>query len=328
MHCQTCGDVASPVDPDCQHCGTPFGQPPVLPGVPTYPVRGLGTAAAVAVGAATVLYLPGALFPLVGARMARTAAEQGDRDLLLGAAVAELLLGLPYLLALLTAAVLVIIWTWRARKNTDAFAGALPSLGPGWAIAGWLVPFANFVVPARVVANIARDSLLRRTTPALVGVWWAAWLVFSVGDRVVSRGDDQRYSRLTEWPQNDVEYGSYVRYYQDALGGRLLLSVACLVAGISFVVLVRRISAAQQDRLARAVPAWPGHPGWPAPGTAASAPAGTAPAASTPAEPAGPAPVAGPGPASATPAPAVAGPDAPSVTSPPPPAGAGGTIGA
>ncbi|WBC14062.1 DUF4328 domain-containing protein [Micromonospora sp. WMMA1998] len=310
MHCQTCGDVASPVDPDCQRCGTPFGQPPVLPGVPTYPVRGLGTAAAVAVGAATVLYLPGALFPLVGARMARAAAEQGDRDLLLGAAVAELLLGLPYLLALLTAAVLVIIWTWRARKNTDAFAGALPSLGPGWAIAGWLVPFANFVVPARVVANIARDSLLRRTTPALVGVWWAAWLVFSVGDRLVSRGDDQRYSRLTEWPQNDVEYGSYVRYYQDALGGRLLLSVACLVAGISFVVLVRRISAAQQDRLARAVPVWPGHPGWPAS-----------------AAPAAPAPVA-PAPDPAAPAPAGAGPDAPSVTSPPPPAGAGGTIGA
>ncbi|MFI7216186.1 DUF4328 domain-containing protein [Micromonospora maritima] len=325
MHCQTCGDVASPVDPDCQRCGTPFGQPPVLPGLPTYPVRGLGTAAAVAVGAATVLYLPGALFPLVGTRMARAAAEQGDRDLLMGAAVAELLLGLPYLLALLTAAVLVIIWTWRARKNIDAFPGALPSLGPGWAIAGWLVPFANFVVPARVVANIARDSLLRRTTPALVGVWWAAWLVFSVGDRLVSRGDDKRYSRLTEWPQNDVEYDSYVRYYQDALGGRLLLSVACLVAGISFVVLIRRVSAAQQDRLARAVPAWPGHPGWTGP-AAPVAPASVGPVPAAPA-PVAPVPAAS-APDPAPPAPAGAGPDAPSVTSPPPPPGPGGTIGA
>ncbi|TYB39253.1 DUF4328 domain-containing protein [Micromonospora sp. AP08] len=311
MHCQTCGDAMSPADNLCPRCGTLPGQPAVLPGVSTYAVRGLGAAAAIAVGAATVLYLPSALFSLVGVHIARAAAEQADRDLLMGAAVAEVLLVLPYVIALLVAAVLVIVWTWRARKNIEAFPGAQPPLGPGWAIAGWLVPFANLVVPARVVAGVARNSTWRRSTPVLVGVWWAAWLVFTVGDRIVSRSEEQRYARLTEWPRNDVEFGTYVRYYQDSLGPRLIPVVAVLVAGFSLVVLIRRISAAQQDRIARAVPVWPAHPGWPRPGAVVPAP-GAARGHPVP-------PVTGVPPQVA---------QDPSVTSPQVPQGSGGTIGA
>jgi hypothetical protein len=290
MQCQTCGDATSPAFNECQRCNTPLGQPAVTPGVPTYPVRSLGTAAAVAVGAASLLYLPAGLFPVLGVRMARAAAERGDRDLLLGAAVAEGLLTLVYMLAILTAAVLVIIWTWRARKNLEAFPGALPTLSPAWAIAGWLVPFANLVVPARVVANVARDSLWRRTTPALVGIWWTAWLVFGVGDRILGVLDEQRYGRLTEWPRSETEFATYVRYYQDALGPRVIPTVACLVAGVSFIVLIRRISAAQQDRIAKAAPLWPGHPGgvvpgapYPLPRNASAYPTGSVPGMSGPA---------------------------------------------
>ncbi|MFG3697271.1 DUF4328 domain-containing protein [Micromonospora sp. NPDC047620] len=250
--------------------------------MPTYPVRSLGTAAAIAVGAASLLYLPSGLFPLLGVRMARTAAERSDRDLLLGAAVAEGLLTLVYLLAILTAGVLVIIWTWRVRTNLEAFPGALPTLSPAWAIAGWLVPFANVVVPARVVANVARDSLWRRNTPVLVGVWWTTWLVFIVGDRILGLRDEQRYGRLTEWPRSETEFATYVRYYQEALGPRVIPTVACLVAGASFIVLIRRITAAQQDRIAKAAPLWPGYPGgvtpgapYPLPGSASANPAGS-----------------------------------------------------
>ncbi|MCZ7439702.1 DUF4328 domain-containing protein [Micromonospora sp. WMMC241] len=274
MHCLTCGDATSPAFDECQRCGTRHGQPPVLPGVPTYAVRGLGLAACVAVGATAVLFTLSALFPLVGVRLARSAAEQLDRDVLLGAVLAEVLVTLPFIVALLVAATLVVIWTWRVRKNLDAFGGAAPTQSPAWAIAGWLVPFANFVVPARVVSEVARLSLWRRRTPGLVVLWWSAWLVFSIGERVVARLEEGRYERLTEFPRNDEEFATYVDFYQRALLPRLVPAVACLVAAAAFVVLVRRISAAQQDRLARAVPAWPGgypgwpggHPGWPASG--------------------------------------------------------------
>ncbi|MFV2115112.1 DUF4328 domain-containing protein [Micromonospora sp. LOL_025] len=272
MRCQTCGDATSPAINECQRCRTPLGQPAIAPGVPTYSVGGLGRAAAIAVGAASLLYLPGGLFPVLGVRMARAAAERSDRDLLLGAVVAEVLLTLVYLPAVLTATVLVIIWTWRVRTNLEAFPGAVPTLSPAWAIAGWLVPLANLVVPARVVSDVARNSLWRRTTPALVGLWWTACLVFVGGERIVTYLDEQRYSRLTEWPRSETEFATYVRYYQDALGPRVIPVVACLIAGASFIVLIRRISAAQQERIAKAVPLRPGRPGGIVPDPASATP--------------------------------------------------------
>ncbi|MEV0805144.1 DUF4328 domain-containing protein [Micromonospora sp. NPDC050200] len=261
MRCQTCGDATSPSFNECQNCHTPLGQPAVTPGLETFAVRGIGLAASIAVGATAAFYLLAALSPVYGRVLAEHAADDRDADVLLGAAVLEGLLALPFAAAYLTAGILVIIWTWRARKNTDAFPGALPSLGAGWAIAGWLVPFANFVVPARVVANIARDSLRRRGTGALVAVWWTAWLVFSLGERLVSLKDEMEYAELPEDPVGDAEFQAFVDYYQGALGRHAIPAIACVVAAVSFIVLIRRISAAQQDRIARATPAWPVTPG-------------------------------------------------------------------
>ncbi|MEV4820379.1 DUF4328 domain-containing protein [Micromonospora sp. NPDC049274] len=301
MRCQTCGDATSTEHNDCQRCYTPLGQPAVTPGLPTYRVRGIGLAANVAVGATAVFYLVVSLSPLIGIVMARQAMANDDTDLLLGAAVVGGLLALPMVVAHLTAAVLVIIWTWRARKNTDAFPGALPTLGAGWAIAGWLVPFANFVVPARVVAGVARDSLWRRFTPTLVVVWWCAWLVFSVGGRLTSRADEKAYDRLPETPFTDAGYQAYVDYYGDSLLRNALPAVACAVSAVTLILLIHRISAAQEARIARAAPVWPTAPVWPAQAWPA--------APAVPAFPAAPAPA--PAPAAPAPAPAQPASDAP-----------------
>ncbi|CCH16104.1 DUF4328 domain-containing protein [Micromonospora lupini] len=263
MRCQTCGDATSTEHNDCQRYYTPLGQPAVTPGLPTYRVRGIGLAATIAVGATAVFYVVVSLSPLIGIVMTRQAMANDDADLLLGAAVVGGLLALPMVVAHLTAAVLVIIWTWRARKNTDAFPGALPTLGAGWAIAGWLVPFANFVVPARVMAGVARDSLWRRFTPTLVVVWWCAWLVFSVGGRLSSRADEKAYDRLPETPFNDAGYQAYVDYYGDSLLRNALPAVACAVSAVTLILLIHRISAAQEARIARAAPVWPTAPMWP-----------------------------------------------------------------
>ncbi|MEU0547371.1 DUF4328 domain-containing protein [Micromonospora sp. NPDC005979] len=264
MRCQTCGDATSSEHNECPRCYTPLGQPAVTPGLATYRVRGIGLAASVAVGATAVLYLVVALSPLIGMALARRAMADDDPDLLLGVVIINVLVALIMAVVYLTAAVLVIIWTWRARKNTDAFPGALPTLGAGWAIAGWLVPFANFVVPARVVAGVARDSLWQRFTPTLVSVWWCSWLVFSVGERLSSRADDRAYAKLPETPFNDVGYQAYVDHYRDSLLRNALPALGCGVAAVTLILLIHRISAAQEARIARAAPAWPTAPVWPA----------------------------------------------------------------
>jgi hypothetical protein len=91
--------------------------------------------------------------------------------------------------------VLFVIWLWRAAKNNEALGRVGARLGPGWAIGGWFIPFANLVIPLLILQDLWRgaDSQAPRGDPgwrarrgsALIGWYWAAYLVsflrFGVG---------------------------------------------------------------------------------------------------------------------------------------------------
>ncbi len=49
-------------------------------------------------------------------------------------------------LLLLVIAIVFIIWQFRHAKNAEVL-GVRGGLGPGWAIGGWFIPLANFVLP-------------------------------------------------------------------------------------------------------------------------------------------------------------------------------------
>jgi len=84
------------------------------------------------------------------------------------------------------AAGLFIGWLARARANAD-------QLGPhrfsrGWEIGAWFLPFANLVIPGRVVADVWRASATPRqqyVSTAPVTAWWltatGTWLLYVVG---------------------------------------------------------------------------------------------------------------------------------------------------
>ncbi len=174
MLCHTCDTETDVRTRECPTCRTPVGAPALHPGARVRPVRGVGRAASVAVAATTAFLLLTVAVQPVNALLAERAADTRDSEtFLLTAGVLELAAALLYQVAFLVAIVLVIVWTWRARTNLDVFPGAGPTNSDGWAIAGWLVPFVNFVMPHRVVGNIARESLWRLSTPVLVHVWWA-----------------------------------------------------------------------------------------------------------------------------------------------------------
>jgi uncharacterized protein DUF4328 len=106
-------------------------------------------------------------------------AQDAD-DLVHAAAITNIVL-------FLTTAVLFIIWFFRVAKNTEALGRERPRLGPGWAIGGWFIPLANFVIPVLVAQDLWRGS--NPETPrgdptwrigarsALVGWWWAMFLI-------------------------------------------------------------------------------------------------------------------------------------------------------
>jgi len=80
-----------------------------------------------------------------------------------------------------------IAWLWRAAKNQQALRREPERLGSGWAIGGWFIPLANFVIPVLVVQDLWRGSdvaivagdprwrIAERSW--LVGWWWGLFLV-------------------------------------------------------------------------------------------------------------------------------------------------------
>lgn len=99
----------------------------------------------------------------------------------------------------LVAAVTFLFWLYRARLNAEALGGEQRH-GRGWVIGAWFVPFANLVLPARVVADVFRASVTRAAarpvSAAPVAAWWAtavgAWLLYPLA--TVPRANDQTYA--------------------------------------------------------------------------------------------------------------------------------------
>ena len=54
-------------------------------------------------------------------------------------------------------AITFIIWQFRHAKNAQVL-GSYGGLGPGWAIGGWFIPVANYVLPAVQLHQSSRSS--------------------------------------------------------------------------------------------------------------------------------------------------------------------------
>jgi hypothetical protein len=154
------------------HTGPPYAGPAYTgpPGqgaygayVPTprfQPFGGLATAATVLLGVMAVLALVG-----LGAHLNRVGlVEREFRD---GGVALEQLedaddgvaaAAIVYGLGLLGTAAVFITWQHRHAVNADSLAGSAAALGPGWAIGGWFVPCANWLLPGMQLFGASRAS--------------------------------------------------------------------------------------------------------------------------------------------------------------------------
>ncbi|MEV6597269.1 DUF4328 domain-containing protein [Actinoplanes sp. NPDC051346] len=232
------------------------------------------------------------------------------------ALVALIVAGAVTLIALLFTGIAFICWLHRARKNLDEFGGSLPlKWSPGWAIGGWFVPVANLVIPLLVVNEVDRVTESRlmdaKGWPSggprrgRFAAWATLWTTFLIFDRVAGLLDFDPEGQAT-------------------IVLMLLTAAAEIGAAVSAILLIRRITAFQQEILgnpglssfadppyasAFGAPAWPATPGgasWPAAASGAAWPGGPG---------AGVAPPGGPGaaPSAGAPGPSVR-PSAPSVS--------------
>lgn len=82
----------------------------------------------------------------------------------------------------LVAGVACLAWLSRAVDNVTALGGGTPDFSPREAIGWWFVPFANFVQPYRIVADVWRRMATSRRgrDTTLVLAWWLVFLASEI----------------------------------------------------------------------------------------------------------------------------------------------------
>ena len=143
-----------------------------------------------------------------------------------------------YLLVLIVAAIAYIAWLSRSVDNVPALGAGTPPHSPRGAIGWWFVPFASFVVPFQIVADLhdrlatATDS--GRARPLLIA-WWLTWLGGSfIGYATALAGDDT------------------VDQLKAQVGIQMFSDAVTVVAAILAILVVRRIVRREDARAAAA----------------------------------------------------------------------------
>jgi hypothetical protein len=143
---------------------------------------------------------------------------------------------LLYLLLLVASYVTTCLWLWRARHNSELIEpGHHHARSRGWVWGGWVCPIVNLWFPFQVVKGIhVASSRAYGGAGALIGWWWAAWLVFlfsmRASDSVATDAIDS----------GDV---------QSAEGVAVFAALLSVVALVLWVQVIRRTTRIQHEAL-------------------------------------------------------------------------------
>ncbi|GII84417.1 hypothetical protein Ssi03_24070 [Sphaerisporangium siamense] len=141
-------------------------------------------------------------------------------------------------LAQAVAGVVFVVWLFRARANAKAMSTLRHRYAKLWLVFGWILPVVSLFVPKGVVDDIWLASqgepvTVRARRPALVRVWWMAWLCSTIVpwtlERVFFREDDLE----------DLRAAALVEVAATAAG---------LAAAVLAVLVVRRVTVFQELR--------------------------------------------------------------------------------
>jgi hypothetical protein len=141
--------------------------------------------------------------------------------------------------------VLLIIWLYRAAKNNEALGRQNPRLGPGWAIGGWFIPIAWWVIPFIVLDDVWRGSdpsiprgdpnWRRSSTMGAIWAWLVTAVIFTIPSAIASSTGDVRADEPEKVRRDDIL--------------RIIGAVGAIVAAVLAIVVTRRIAARQEECL-------------------------------------------------------------------------------
>jgi hypothetical protein len=110
----------------------------------------------------------------------------------------ELITGLLQITVFIATAIFFLMWLYRVNRNLRPLGASVVEYTPGWAVGWFFVPFANLVMPYRVVnetwvrsdprlSEPGEESWQQSGSSSLLGWWWGIWMVSSFIDRAVFR---------------------------------------------------------------------------------------------------------------------------------------------
>lgn len=155
-----------------------------------------------------------------------------------------------YGIFLVAAAVVFIVWLWRARHNAEALSDGLHIRARGWAIGGWFVPIVAWWFPYQVVRDVYRASdpttqtvsgeLRLARGGSLVGWWWACWIVAYVVGAV-----SVRHTRNE--PSDTASVDEFVRWFRLGSVYDTVTTVFEILAAVLVILIIRRVSRWQES---------------------------------------------------------------------------------
>lgn len=161
----------------------------------------------------------------------------------------DLGVGLLYLLVFGATVVFFCMWLYRANRNLVALGNPRHALeySPGWAVGSFFVPFVNLVVPYRAVretwaksdpatADETYFAPRETSTPAVMKLWWAFWLISNFASNASFRVGLQ-----AETPEAMLA----ARWFD------LAATVPSALAAVFAIMVVRDIDRRQEERSRR-----------------------------------------------------------------------------
>ena len=141
-------------------------------------------------------------------------------------------------LMVLVVGVVFIVWMHRVARNDEAVGDTDDGFGPGMAIGGWFIPFANLVIPGKHLAQLWRN--VGRRGVWLVWVWWALYVIGGAGLSIRRSIGSEPTAELTvldlvEQPDTVV------------LAANATAAVALAFAAVAALFVVRQLSTRQRD---------------------------------------------------------------------------------
>ena len=150
----------------------------------------------------------------------------------------------PFLLVSVAAAVVFVLWVWRARLNSEVFCQADHRHSHGWVIGGWICPGVNLVYPKRILDDVwvASDpatpvwaeDLQRHRRTVITTAWWTCWVTAMILDVALRR--------VLMWVDPTVPVLRAI-----AVASTVSLILTALSTGLAAAI-IRRVSAMQTTR--------------------------------------------------------------------------------